>query len=74
MKQLACLLVTLCLVSGILLVAVADVNHGHGPGYHAEDGHGSAHNNHGSAHNGHESAYDNHGSAHDEHVPKPSDH
>jgi hypothetical protein len=60
MKQLACLLVTLCLVSGILLVAVADVNHGHGPGYHAGDGHGSA--------------YDNQGSAHSEHVLKPSDH
>ena len=40
MKRLACLLIASCLVLGILLIAVADVNHGHGPGYHAEHGDG----------------------------------
>lgn len=32
MKKSAYLLVSLCLVIGILLIAVADVNHGYGPG------------------------------------------
>lgn len=39
MKQLLCLLVTLCLVLGILLIAVADVNNGYGPA-HDEGGQG----------------------------------
>jgi hypothetical protein len=33
MKRLVYLLITLCLVGGILLFVVANVNHGHGPGY-----------------------------------------
>lgn len=45
MKNLACLMISLCLVAGILLVAVADVNHGHGPGYH-DDENGAAEDSH----------------------------
>lgn len=37
MKQLICVLITFGCVLGILLWAVADVNHGHGPGYVAEE-------------------------------------
>lgn len=48
MKRLACLLVTFCLVLGILLIAVADVNHGHGPGHVVEEGgHGETTDDHG---------------------------
>lgn len=36
MKQIAFLLVALCLVTGILFISVADVNHGHGPGVHEQ--------------------------------------
>lgn len=43
MKRFGCLLVSFCLVLGILLIAVAEVNHGHGPGHVEEDsGHGEA--------------------------------
>lgn len=31
MKRLVLFLIAFCLVLGILLIAVADVNHGHGP-------------------------------------------
>ena len=45
MKQLACALIAFCACMGILLIAVADVNHGHGPGHHVE-GHDEHHDGH----------------------------
>ena len=61
MKRLTCLLIASCLVLGILLIAVADVNHGHGPGYHAEngDGHGESHDDgHAVDAHGHDESHD----------------
>lgn len=52
MKKLACLVVALCLVLGILLIAVADVNHGHGPGHYVEEGQGDEVSDHGEAGDG----------------------
>lgn len=68
MKRFACLLIASCLVLGILLIAVADVNHGHGPGYHAENGHGDGHDD------GH--GNDAHGDGHDDGhgTPAPGEH
>ena len=68
MKQAACLLVTFCLVLGILLIAVADVNHGHGPGYVVEDSHGDGHGEDESHADIHEDGHteDQHGVDHEE--------
>ena len=65
MKQLACALIAFCACMGILLVAVADVNHGHGPGHHVE-GHGEHHGEHGE-HGGHGDEHGEHGEGHGEH-------
>lgn len=67
MKQLACFLVTLCLVLGILLIAVADVNHGHGPGHAAESSaHGEVVDDHGEPVDEHGTSVDDHGEEVDE--------
>lgn len=64
MKQLACAVIAFVACMGILLIAVADVNHGHGPGHHVE-GHGDHHGEHGEhGEHGH-GEHDAHG--HDEH-------
>ena len=75
MKKLICLLIASCLVLGLLFVAVADVNHGHGPGYkagygggygHGDDGHGKGSDGHGGdAHGDYGHGDDSHGE--DEH-------
>lgn len=85
MKRLGCLLVSFCLVLGILLIAVADVNHGHGPGYVAEeehgesnghdapaDSHGESTDGHGEAAGGHDTPADDHGESVDSHA-EPTD-
>ena len=69
MKKLACFIAAVAMVLAILFAAVADVNHGHGPGHHGEE-HGESHGDeHGESHGDEhgESHGDEHGESHDEH-------
>ena len=53
-RKLIYLAAAIGLVLTILLAAVANVNHGHGPGHHSEehghDEHGESHDEHGEEH------------------------
>lgn len=49
MKKLASWILAIALVLGVLVLVKADVNHGHGPGVHAEGGQSEESNGHGGA-------------------------